>query len=83
MRELSPDNLPRDHMLIYVTAETWACPFCETPGGDGAFTTVEWLDGIHDGPDGRCKTCGVKLILARAGERVPDPLEQQQRGAPE
>lgn len=69
--------------VIWVSAETWHCPFCEPDGGDGAGTTVTWLDGSHDGPDGRCGKCGVKLVLARAGEHVPDPLEQQQRWAPE
>lgn len=76
-------ELPRDRMVIWVSAETWHCPFCEPDGGDGAGTTVTWLDGPHDGPDGRCGKCGVKLVLARAGEHVPDPLEQQQQGAPE
>lgn len=83
MKELSPDPLPRDHMMVWVPAQTWHCVFCNPDGGDGAYTPVEWLDGIHDGPDGRCTQCGAKFRLARAGESVPDPLEQQQRGAPE
>lgn len=83
MRELSPDPLPRDHLTIFVSAETWMCPMCEPPdGGDGTFTTVAWI-GQSDGPDGRCSRCGLKLVLAKPGEHVPDPLEQIQRQAPE
>ena len=62
--------------VLYVPAQTWLCLYCPTEGGDGAGTTVEWLDGPHDGPDGRCRECGQSYSLARMGEHVPTPVEQ-------
>lgn len=75
MKELSPEPLPRDHLTIWVVAQQWVCPFC-TQGGEGAYTTVDWLGRFAEGPSGRCRTCGIKLRLARMGERVPTPEEQ-------
>ena len=78
-------NLPRDHApLVYVTASTWHCIVCDPDDvGAVAVTTVVWLGPNTDGPSGRCSSCGQKYMLARAGEHVPDPLEQIQRYAPE
>lgn len=82
MRELPPlAQLLRSRDLepiMWVPAETWHCPFCAQPGGDGAGTTVVWLHGAYplDGPDGRCRECGQKFALARQGEKVPTVEEQ-------
>lgn len=64
--------------IMWVPAETWHCPFCSQPGGDGAGTTVVWLHGTYplEGPDGRCRECGQLFVLARQGEAVPTPDEQ-------
>lgn len=99
MKELpAQDDLlrPRDHMTVWVRAETWLCPYDRGQ--------VAWLGANTVGPNGRCNNCGVKLVLARSGESVPDPeglmwctqchqyqpsghahepLEAQQPGAPE
>ena len=74
----APDRVLRlrDHLTVWVSAETWHCTFCEPQGGEGAGTTVEWLTAPHDGPDGRCRVCGAKFRLAAFGDRVP-PVEQQ------
>lgn len=81
----APDEVlrPRDHLTVWVPAATWHCVFCQPQGGDGAGTTVDWLIGEHDGPDGRCRVCGAKFKLARPFEAVPTVLEQQQRQASE
>jgi hypothetical protein len=74
MRELPlPEELlrPRDHLTVWVRAETWHCPYCPS-AGRGA-STVDWLGANTIGPNGRCRECGVKLVLARHGEAVPDP----------
>ena len=75
MRELRPAEellLPRDQQTVWVRAETWNCPYCDAQQFTGA-TTVDWLGAEVTGPNGRCRECGVKLVLARMGEAVPDP----------
>lgn len=77
-REFPPPGdilLPNDHRLIYVPANTWHCVLCQPAGGEGAYTTVDWI-GAGQGPDGRCTRCGAKYVLARPGEHVPAPDEQ-------
>jgi hypothetical protein len=87
----APEELlrPRDHLTVWVPAETWHCPWC---AGARSVTTVDWLGRNAEGPHGRCRDCGVKLRLAPWGESVPsvaeqlrgrEPLEAQQPGAPE
>ncbi len=74
MKELrSPESLllPRDHLTVWVRAETWYCPYCQA--NTTAASTVDWLGSETRGPSGRCRECGVKLVLARLGEAVPDP----------
>ncbi|MFN8638594.1 MAG: hypothetical protein U0360_03860 [Dehalococcoidia bacterium] len=74
MRELRPVEdllLPRDQLTVWVRAETWNCPYCDAV--PSASTTVDWLGSDVTGPNGRCRECGVKLVLARMGEAVPDP----------
>ncbi|MCC6237153.1 MAG: hypothetical protein IT299_06230 [Dehalococcoidia bacterium] len=72
MTELRPPEsllLPRDHLTVWVRAETWHCPYCHSPAA--AASTVDWLGSESRGPSGRCRECGVKLVLARAGRRFP------------
>ena len=83
MREFPPHGehlKPRDRMpIIVVPATTWHCVFCQADGGEGAGTTVEWLSGTHpmSGPDGRCRECGQKFVLADSLDRhIPTPEEQ-------
>ena len=83
MRELPPQDSilrPRDRAaILYVPAQTWHCAVCDpNDTGPVATTTVVWLGANTDGPHGRCSTCGQKFELARAGESVPKPEEQQQ-----
>lgn len=81
----------RDRFPIeYVPAETFHCKYCPQPGGDGAGTTVEWMGVGVDGPDGRCRECGQKYILADPSDRHAakwlkerEPLQFQQRNSPE
>ena len=80
-REFPPEGellLPNDKYTVYVPANQWTCPLCQADGGDGAYTTVDWIGGSV-GPDGRCERCGLKLILARPNESVPSIDEQLHR----
>jgi hypothetical protein len=68
MRELpsqSDLNKPRDHApIVVVPPQTWNCLFCD-PSHEWRATTVEWVGPNVDGPDGRCRECGQKYVLAR------------------
>lgn len=84
LRELPEQDkllLPRDRMpVVLVPPSTWNCWYCEQAGGEGAHTTIVWLSGEHDGPDGRCTQCGQLYVLANASDRhVPTPDEQVRR----
>lgn len=86
MRELAPQDrllLPRDRApVLYVPAATFHCVLCDPDDTRAvAVTTVVWLGANTDGPHGRCSTCGQLYELARAGEHVPTPDEQQRKGA--
>lgn len=81
-RELpAPDELlrPRDRdPIVYVTASTWICQFCEPNGPRGSSTTVTWMGINTDGPSGRCRDCGQKYALAATNNPrfVPPATEQ-------
>lgn len=68
MRELPPLNQllrVRDAApIVVVPPQTWHCLFCDPQGPRGTRTTVIWLAGETDGPDGRCTECGQKFELA-------------------
>ena len=81
MRELPPEDqllLIRDNApILYVPAQQWHCPLCDPDDTKAvAVTTVVWLGPNTDGPHGRCRSCGQKYELVRAGEAVPPIAEQ-------
>jgi hypothetical protein len=69
MRELPPQAellLPRDHAtIIVIPANGWHCLYCVSPAGDGAASSVTWIQG-PDGEFGRCRECGQKYVLEDA-----------------
>ena len=75
-----PDHvlLPRDHLTVWVPAVAWTCEFCTPNGGEGAGTTVDWIQGPDGKEFGRCRECGLKLRCAEPFDRVPTVREQLQ-----
>ena len=61
-----PEHLlkPRDGAsILMVPPQTWHCILCEPDGGEGAYTTVDWVGPRVDAADGRCRECGQKYCL--------------------
>ncbi len=67
-------NKPRDHKpILMVPPQTWHCILCEPEGGEGAYTTVDWVGPRVDAADGRCRECGQKYVLGTFSDKRAYP----------